>query len=190
MTSNRLVDNYEDVSHYKIISFGGIANILVGVTIFSLFLSIFFFTYAAKIENKILKIQIKNLVDNFVGDLDSLNLDESRKTQLIELIDENMKTDMSDSDKEVNDINKSLVKKSIKIFGGLTIVSIAIVTIMYFTVKIEIGNILLSNLIVIVFVALLEIFFLNFIAKRYRSLDTNTVKKNIVEELLKFEEIK
>jgi len=182
-------DRYNNVTHYKIFSINGAANLLVGTTLFSLFLGIFYFTYASKIENDILSIQIKNLIDNLTGDLNNLNLDENTKNQLKDAINIKNKPDLSDEDKNVKDTNKKIIIKTSKIFGSFLFISTFIIILLYFTTKIDIKSILITNIILLIFVAIAEVLFLNLVAKNYRSLDPNVVKQNIVKQILNLKNI-
>ena len=180
---------YYDVSHYDIFSIKGISNLLVGVTIFSIFLGIFYFTYASNIENDILKIQIKKLVDSFTNDLNKLNIRDVN-SKIYNIIDNFNVPDMSEEDKKVKDNNNALMFKSAKLFGIFALFSIFFITAMFFIYKIDLKNILITNCIILIFVAITEIFFLNMVAKRYNSLDTNSIKKTIVENIIDLGNIK
>jgi len=180
---------YYDVSHYDIFSIKGISNLLVGVTIFSIFLGIFYFTYASNIENDILKIQVKKLVDSFTNDLNKLNIRDVN-SKIYNIIDNFTVPDMSEEDKKVKDNNNALMIKSAKLFGIFAIFSIFFITVMFFIYKIDLKNILITNCIILIFVAITEIFFLNMVAKRYNSLDTNSIKKTIVENIIDLGNIK
>jgi hypothetical protein len=179
---------YYDVSHYDIFSIKGVSNLLVGVTLFSIFLGIFYFTYASNIENDILKIQIKNLVDSFTNDLNNLNI-TNINSEIYTVIDNFKIPDMSAEDKKVKDDNNKLMIKSLKLFGILTISCVFFITTMFVIYKIDLKNIIITNCIILVFVAITEIFFLNMVAKRYNSLDVNSIKTTIVENIIDLQNI-
>lgn len=173
-------NNYDN-SHYNILTPNGICNLLVSLTIFSLFLSIFYFTYASNVENEILNIQIKNLVDNLTSNIkDFNNIDRG---YLINLINNTKFPDLSKEDNDVSNTNSSLIKKALLIFGIFSLITTIIIIIICYIYKINILQILKVNIILLIFVALTEIFFLNIIAKSYRSLDPNVVKKNFINNL-------
>ena len=181
-----MVNSNYDISHYNIVSVNGITNILVALTMFSIFLAIFYFTYASKIEKDILDIQLKNLVDNLTSDLTSANIDSSQIKKIIN----NTKIDLTKEDNEVADENKKIINKAIISFGLFAAVTVTIVSILFYMHDINIRDIIITNLILLFFVAITEIFFLNMIAKSYRSLDPNIVKKNLLDKLLSFESSK
>ena len=175
-------DKFYDVTHYKIFSLNGVTNLLIGVTLFSIFLTVFYFTYASKVENDILEIQINNLVKSFTDDLKNVDVNKDKLNGIINGL---TVPDMSDADNTVAYNNKQLIIKSFKICIILGIFCLFFALIMHFVYKVDIKSIIITNFIILLFVAFTEIFFLNMIAKKYMSLDPNSVKKNIVQNLIK-----
>jgi hypothetical protein len=169
-----------DSSHYNILTPNGICNILVALTIFSAFLSIFYFTYASYIENQILNNQIKILIDNLTYNIKDFNIDTK---YLLKIINQTKLPDLTKEDNEVTNTNSQLIKKALLIFGVFSLISLIIIVIISYIYKLNIKEILKNNFILLIFVAITEIFFLNVIAKSYRSLDPNIVKKNFINNL-------
>lgn len=161
-----------------------IVNIVVGITLFSIFLSVFYFTYTKTVEEEILNIQIKNLVNNLSSGIKKLNLNQDDIKKVINSIE---LPDLSKADQEVEEHNNELKTKAAFIFGIIGLVCIIILFVFSYFYKVDIKNILLINLMLLVFVGVTEWFFLNYIAKSYMSLDINMVKKLLVEEIEKFE---
>ena len=176
--------NY-DTSHYNIVTSGGISNILVGLTMFSIFLAIFYFTYASKIEKDILEIQIKNLIDNLTADLKNVDSSSSNTDNLKKIID-SINPDLSSEDSRVDESNKAVINKALVSFSIFAVITIIIVSILFYTSGTHIKDIIVMNAILLLFVALTEVFFLNMIAKSYRSLDPNKIKLNIIKKLQSF----
>ena len=172
--------NTYDSSHYSILTPNGVCNLLVSLTIFSVFLIIFYFTYASYIENQILNNQIKILVDNLTYNIKDFNIDTN---YLLKIINETKLPDLSKEDIEVTNTNSQLIKKSLLIFGIFSLISLIIIFIICYVYKVNINEILKNNFILLVFVAITEIFFLNIIAKSYISLDPNIIKKNFINNL-------
>lgn len=172
--------NTYDTSHYNILTPNGICNILFSLTIFSVFLSIFYFTYASYIENQILNNQIKILIDNLTYNIKDFDIDTN---YLLKIINETKLPDLTKEDNEVKNANNELIKKALLIFGIFSLISIIIISIICYIYKVSIKEILKNNFILLIFVAITEIFFLNVIAKSYRSLDPNIVKKNFINNL-------
>ena len=172
--------NTYDRSHYSILTPNGVCNLLVSLTIFSVFLIIFYFTYASYIENQILNNQIKILVDNLTYNIKDFNIDTN---YLLKIINETKLPDLSKEDNEVTNTNAQLIKKALLIFGIFSLISLIIIFIICYVYKVNIKQILKNNFILLVFVAITEIFFLNVIAKSYRSVDPNVIKKNFINNL-------
>jgi len=178
--------NTFDKTHYDIFSIRGFANIIIALTIFSLFLSIFYFTYASKVENQIVDIQIKNLVDNLTENMKDI-LSSDQRAYLLNVLKTTNPPDMKVEDDKIEKSNKQLIKQAAIVFGIFLALTTIVVTILYFMYNIDVKNILITNMIILLFVALTEVFFLNMIAKSYRSLDPNIVKKNLINQLQSFE---
>jgi|UniRef100_A0A6C0CYV6 multisubunit Na+/H+ antiporter MnhG subunit len=183
---NKVQNSHYDVSHYNIGSMNGIANILIGLTLFSIFLCIFYFTYASKVENDILGIQIKNLVDSLTENIEATPID---RNALLAILDNVKVNDLSAADAQVKASNDTLIHKAVVALAIFGIVSIAIIAGLWYVYRFDLKTLLAVNLLLLLFIALTEIFFLNVIAKAYRSLDPNAVKKNIVDKIRGFKNL-
>lgn len=187
MSSERCIPSpVFDLHHYEILNARGVSNILVGLTLFSIFLGVFYFTYAAKVEGEIVKIQVQNLVDDFMGNIQDTDFD---KKDLKAILDKMKVPDMSEEDKKVEESNKKLMVSASKAFGLFAIFSTIVVTYLYIRYRFDIKEIIITNLILLVFIAVTEVIFLNKVAKVYRSLDPHKVKSIIVEEIQSFEKL-
>jgi hypothetical protein len=180
-----MVEPYYDISHYNIISIEGVSNVLVGLTLFSIFLAVFYFTYASKIEQDILDIQVKNLINDLTSDMSALPNDINE--QLRSIIRTMPVSDLSKEDEEVKNANNKLIGNTMVAFGSFTALTIIIVTIFLYLYKVDIKDIIITNLIVLLFIAITEALFLNLIAKSYRSLDPNDIKLNIIKKIQSFQ---
>ena len=183
---NKVQNSRYDVAHYDISSINGIANILIGLTLFSTFLCIFYFTYASKVENEILGIQIKNLVDSLTENIEATPID---RNALLAILDNVKVNDLSAADAQVKSSNDALRCKAIIGFAIFGIVSIVIIAGLWYAYRFDLKTLLGVNLLLLMFIALIEVFFLNAIAKSYRSLDPNAVKKNIVDKIRGFKNL-
>ena len=159
--------------------------IILNIVFISVFIGIFFFTYASKVEGVILQKQIDFLVQDFVGKEVSL----LPKDVLINIRDTLKNTklpDMSDADNKVAQNNKDLINKSIIAFSIIFIIGIAICIYLYINSDItmsEIIWILINAFIMLFVVGITEYVFLNYIAKNYYSIETNTIKRDIIDIL-------
>jgi hypothetical protein len=172
-----------DSSHYNIFSINFIINAMISVTLFAIFLTIFYFTYAAKIEGDIVDIQMKNLVNDFGYSFDIIG--ENDKKKISEYLNNIKLPDTTKIDEDIEKSNRDVIRKAmifLGVFSGVLILGSVILYVIN-KGKIDIKYIIRNNLILITFVALTEIFFLNAVAKRYKSLDANDVKLKIIEKL-------
>jgi uncharacterized protein YacL len=169
--------------HYNIFSVNFILNILIGVTIFGIFLTIFYFTYAAKIEEEIVNLQMKNLVDDFTYNLDILQKEDQQK--ITDYLNKLELPNTDELDKEVEESNKKIIRNAmifLGVFSGIMILGSILLYVLNKD-KISIKYLILNNVILLIFVAVTEIFFLNLVAKKYNSLDPNVIKLKIIEKL-------
>jgi hypothetical protein len=180
-----MVDTDYDLSHYNIFSIEGVSNIIVGLVLFSIFLAVFYFTYASKIEKEILDIQVKNLIDDLTYDMSAFPNDINEKLRTI--VKNISVSDLSKEDKEIDDGNQELINRALINFGIFAAISVTILTIFFIIYNIDLKDIVITNLILLAFIAITEVLFLNLIAKSYRSLDPNVIKLNIINKLQSFE---
>ena len=171
-----------NIFNYDIFSAQGISNILIGVLLFAIFIGIFFFTYAVKIEKEILNKQITNLVENLLQDIKHIDELKSKISQFVESL---KNIDLSEEDRKIKEENDKIIKKAVTFLSIFAVVIISIVAVLYFFFKINIKEIISTNVLLLLFIAITEIFFFNAIASKYISLDPNRVKLKIVEELQK-----
>lgn len=176
-----------NTNHYKVFtSAHGFSNLLLGVTLFSIFLIVFYFTYTAQIEGEIVKEQVKTTIDELAFNIKNSGIDMSQAKQFVN----NISTpDMSEADKDVEKKNKELLTMCIWIMGIFAMITFGIIILIKFFFSFSLIPIILINLLLVGAVAGIEILFLNVIVKNYRSLDSNFVKKTIVDEILKFKDM-
>lgn len=160
-----------------------IAYIIVSFVLAATFISVFFFTYVSKIEADIIKTQISNVIENFV-DMTNIALNESQKKQIGKIINDNLIVpDMSSQDRDAENTNKDLAKKTFIIFGILGGVGFLTVLLMFFIWKFNILDILKYSFLMLILVALTETLFVTFVTKNYKLIDENYVTYLIVNNL-------
>ena len=157
-----------------------ISYTLITVSLFILFLIIFYFTFDKYIEKKTTDIQIKEIVDDFEEDFKDVGIDISNfKGDKEENLEEIKKQDIL-----IEKENKSLVTKAIIFF---LIVLLITLFYLYKTRKnINIKETIKKTLILIFFIALTEVTFMLVIAKNYKSVDPNRIKGQIIKNVLNF----
>jgi hypothetical protein len=158
-----------------------IANVIISVTFIATFIGIFFFTFAAKIEQKIVQEQTRALVADLVEY--KFFLPDSAKVPLA-LMTSTIKTpDMSKADQEAAAHNKALLTKAFKLIFIANVIAVAGVWYLYYKSNFNIINMLKHNLIILGFVGLTELAFLMLIGRYYISADPNYVKYYLVKTI-------
>lgn len=160
-----------------------IANTILHVVLISVFIGIFFFTYASKVEKEIVETRSIAIVQDLMKDYNAL----APSSFTGKTISQNINTpDMSKDDAEVEYNNKLLIMKVIKVLSiGFTIGILVVISIcIYF--KIPLKPLIITNLVSLFFVALTEFSFLTFFAKNYITIDSNYVKKVAIKTLINY----
>lgn len=155
-----------------------IVKIIINVVLMATFLGIFFFTYGAYIEKKVVKTQVEYAVNDLMKDIKYFGGNNvSKAFKMIPL------PNMEEEDKKVLDSNKELLKRVIIIlvlfFGFGMLISYVLAK----KYNINLVKILKQSAIILGAIAVTEYSFLTYIGSRYRSLDTNYVKKTIIQAL-------
>ena len=178
----------------------GFAIIFQVIFIFT-FLTLFFFLYVVKIEKEQFKSQINLIVDEIIKDNISGNInniipinEEALSLVLYGILDTNEKKIIKNSQKTINDINEKNNKLKKKTFSilyiilGILISGSLLLIILKFCIPILYQ--IKEALWVVLFVALTEFIFLNFIASKYISADPYEIKRvlaqTVKEKIKKF----
>ena len=90
---------------------------------------------------------------------------------------------MEKEDAEVREKNSKLKKQAFTAIGIGNAIAIALVATLYFYKKFDIKDLLIHNLIILVFVGLTELSFLLFIGKFYIAVDPNYVKYHMIKTI-------
>jgi hypothetical protein len=90
---------------------------------------------------------------------------------------------MEKEDAEVREKNSKLKKQAFTAIGIGNAIAIALVAALYFYKKFDIKDLLIHNLIILVFVGLTELSFLLFIGKFYIAVDPNYVKYHMIKTI-------
>ena len=158
-------------------------TVLTNVLFISLFIALFFFTYAVYIENWVVKNQMNFLSEELSSSISILgptfqNIFKNKINNLPKL-------DFSEVDEAVNKTNKSVFMKAI--YANLFFI-IFISGIVYYIYKISdksfsLKEILIKNAIILVFVGLTEFVFLTYFGSKYLSLNPNIVKYTAINNI-------
>lgn len=162
------------------------SKVLINVLFISVFISLFFFTYAAKIEEQVVKDQMEFLCIN-ITNMAKLGGKEINQ-EMIKLINNINPPDLSEEDKKASDNNNNIMKHVIKLGIGFSIfVSIIIlgVYLKFGKKSYDLGEIITDNFVILLFIALTEFAFLTFIGSKFISIDPNKTKLSIIQNLRK-----
>jgi len=158
-------------------------HIFISVTFISIFICIFFFTYATRVEKTIVVHQTKDLVDELTGTI--LNYPSLKKT-LKPYIDDWKPPDMTSEDNKVAKANKVIVNKAVYIIGFSATTMLVFLLCLAYIYNISFYSLIVPNLIILFLVAVTEFCFLTFIAANYISFDPNYIRYKILNVLKEF----
>jgi hypothetical protein len=158
-----------------------LSQIILNITIFSVFIGFFFFTYAASVEKDIVKDQSSYIATDIATDL-RVFLPSSVRMSIID----NLKVpdDMTEKDATVKEANNKLMKEAMIALSILLVVGILSTMVVAYIGGIGI-HIVKDSFVILIFVAVTEIVFLNLITRQYRVSDPNYVKKEMLLSLKK-----
>jgi hypothetical protein len=142
------------------------------------FLTIFFFTYGKKMEEQIVMQNIDYLIDEMLdGYVDALG--DKQKKMIYDKINEMKMKDMSKEDELVINNNKELYNKSIYILIGILVSSIFITSIISYVKNFKYLEIIMQNIVLLLFVGICEFMFLVFFGSKFISANVNFIKGKI-----------
>ena len=168
-----------------------VCETLVMVSLYTIFVTILFFTYGKYIEISVAKNNSNLLVNSFTSDLNFFgnNIAPNQFHQLEKIL-QNLKTpDMTTEDQQINQQNLTLIKHTmfIVLLGSLGAVLFGLILWVFLLkrpFKQYFTFIFPHAIILLIFVALVEMCFFFFISKNYRSLDPNVAKKAIMDAII------
>lgn len=166
-----------------------IVNIIVHISVMTIFLIIFFFTIASRQEKSITEKQINFLLNDSIKD--EINaLPEDIKTELKKKVDASLdknKDSLAKQDQEVANKNQELIDYMTNLLFMILVGTVFFVFIAYYYFKWDISKlqyILISVGVTLFFVALTEVVFLFLIPSNYLPIDPNKVKYKIINKIL------
>jgi hypothetical protein len=168
-------------------------NVLLHVCFFSLFVCIFFFVGASRIEKSIVQTQIQTTVQELVQEIKSV-IPPAERQALAAQIQSLSPPDMASADQAASANNKKLIEQSCMVLVPVFVLGIIIVVGSYFGYKkhykvapeFSLKQMFAHNGIVLGFVCLTELLFMLAIAANFKSLDPQVVKRVVVNSLLSF----
>jgi len=158
-----------------------IANIILHILTMAVFITLFFFTYGAYLEKKIVKEQMNYIVDDLVGDIKVISPQTALtlKNQL-----QNIKSpNLDQADKQAEENNNKLKMNTLKIVVGVSVVTLFIVYYMIKYFNLDVKSLIITNIISLIAVGITYFVFSTYIIASYKSADPNFIKKSIVESI-------
>jgi hypothetical protein len=163
-----------------------IAYIILTFILVSAFISIFFFTYVADMEEAIIKKELEGIVSDILKEM-KLYLTPEQKLYVKEAILKNMKTpDMTEANTKVDENNKALLMKTVIVFSSLMGAGLLIVGLLWAKYKFNMLSVVGNSIFIVLVVALTEIIFVNIIAANYILIDSNYVKYIVLDTLERY----
>lgn len=169
MSSSRL---FRDPSFY--------CHVLFSVLFISIFICVFFFTYAASIEKKIVVSQTRELVDDLTQ---GANVFWRHTTTLEDFVNRFDEKSSTAADDRVRQQNKALLKEAALVIGVGASILLIVALWLIRVYELDWKNLVWTNVQILLIVAAVEFFFLTFIAQNFKSFDPNYVKGVIVNKL-------
>jgi len=164
-------------------------NIVLHASVMAIFLTIFFFFVAARQEKVIVNNQIDIVLDSIIGN-SIAPLDEKTKQKIKDKITkalEKNKGSLKNADAKVDKENRSIFVKAIGFTGIIAAVGLIslIVSVIYFKWETkDLKYLFTSAFITLLFVAITETVFLYLIPSNFISVNSNEIKKKLVDKLL------
>ena len=163
-----------------------ITKIILSVVVISAFIGIFFFTYEAKVEEKIVKQQSEEIIKDFTSEFRSL-LPQPILKDVYNIIEPSLVApDLSELDEEVRASNQALVKKATRIIVIFVVIGLLLVALLCFIFRINPRDMIISTTITLLFVAIAEYIFVTYLVQNYSTIDSNFVKQKILNILANY----
>ena len=156
-------------------------NVLLATAFFTLFITIFFFTYAKYIEKQIVIKNLTYLVKDMTSNL--ILLPPEYKQYLSSIVNDVDISINKQADIDVENSNNELFMYSIKIYGGIFITNIVLAFIISSIYNIDMIESLFQNINLLIVVMVTEFLFLTFIIADYISIHPNKIKKEFINVL-------
>ena len=192
-------------------SASGVCNILLHVSLIAFFIAIFFFTYGSLAEGAIVQNQCKDIVESLTGGLNGILTSQQLCMIRRKLQSSPSSGNVSDADKEACQKNRNIKSGALKIVGGVLGGVVGLIIILWLIGHFgksqlprsgwsvghiisnmigltgsQIANLLIVNIIVVIFVAFTEYSFLTFVVMNYKSADPNFVKRELIQALITY----
>ena len=164
-----------------------ITGIIFMVSVYTLFVTVFFFTYGSMVEKEVVQNNVDLLIGDLTEDIKDIVDNSSYKDNISTIINDTNVPDLSTADEKITNNNKTIINKTIKTVGIGVIMSLFVSMILWFIFvdRKLVGfydEIVKKSFIILVVIAIIEFCYFTFISKNYRSIDPNNVKYSIINQ--------
>lgn len=163
-----------------------ISKIILSVVVISAFIGIFFFTYEAKVEERIVKQQSEEIIRDFTSEFRSILPQPILKDVYNRIEPSLVAPDLSELDEEVRASNQALVKKATRIIVIFVVIGLLLVALLCFIFRINPRDMIISTTITLLFVAIAEYIFVTYLVQNYSTIDSNFVRQKILNILANY----
>lgn len=156
-------------------------HVLVQILLVSLFITIFFFTYGTYLEKKVIKNQMNDIASDLLTDINliSSDLHIAIKDQVTKIAE----VDLLEEDKKIQKQNARLRNITIGTISGISVVLIILIVVLSKYFEIDFKEILIVNVPAFIAIAITYFLFATYIGANYKSVDSNYVKKIIIQTI-------
>lgn len=166
-----------------------ILNVLFGVLFISIFIVVFFFSYARIMEKNVIEIQTEQVVDYFFDDFVIL-LQNDQVKDLAKQMLSNLDSYTEDDDARIKAKNQEIINQSLMLISIFATVILLLIIFLFVKNcnKIDLQKMFLKNVALLLVVALTEFLFTTYIASKYISFDPNYIKYTLTDAMKEFAE--
>ena len=162
-------------------------NLLCSVLFISIFIVVFFFSYASVMERKVIVQQTQEVVDYFFDDFVIL-LQNPKVIEYASEIINGLDVDTQNEDARIKNKNETIIESTLMIillFG--TFLSLLIIFVFVKNCnEVNFTKVFIKNVFVLGIVALTEFLFTTFIASKYITFDPNYIKFTLTKATADF----
>ena len=164
-------------------------KVLFGVLFISIFIVVFFFSYARIMEKNVIEIQTEQVVDYFFDDFVIL-LQNDQVKDLAKQMLSNLDSYTQDDDARIKAKNQEIINQSLMLISIFATILLLLIIFLFVKNcnKIDLQKMFLKNVALLLVVALTEFLFTTYIASKYISFDPNYIKYTLTDAMKEFAE--
>ncbi len=159
-----------------------LALVILNVVFMGTFLSIFFFTYAHKIEQQVFTNQMNYITNDLLSDVNTV-IPQKTKPLIKSYLNTVQLPDYSQADMQVTASNNAIRTSVLKIVIPTVVVSLLLTVFMSYKYDFSYKEIVVQSLMTLGVVGTVEYVFLTYFGSNYYSADVNSVKKDIITSI-------